>query len=200
SVTCKIRIEAHIVPKMRIGLLIGTDNMKPERMVVDLDEGRIRFSGHNGAHTPLFPSFRAPKPYPKKIVATEQKTIRPRQDVSVPFWRKDKKPGYFQPGRDYLFEPSHPKLPLYAALLSDETKCVIAHNINKFTYHLEKGEVLGTLVELLKHHAMTAGVGDPLLALDGGESPLEANSSLSPSTNKEQTTLANGVIIAGSKA
>ncbi|KAI5299786.1 hypothetical protein KEM56_002962, partial [Ascosphaera pollenicola] len=42
SVTCKVRIEAHIVPKMRIGLLIGTDNMKPERMVVDLDEGRIR--------------------------------------------------------------------------------------------------------------------------------------------------------------
>lgn len=196
-VTCKIRIEAHIIPKMPAGLLIGTDNMTPERMNVDLDLQRIQFKGHKGAYTPLQPvKHDSPGP-PHAIKATQPRMLLPGKDCFVPYWRKGVKPGFLRPGKDYLFEPNHPQLSFYAALLSNQTQVVIARNCSPHVYHLENGEVLGTVVELPPMHAMVAGQGDPTIALQEGKKGVEA-SPLTPESDQQKHKLASGVTLAGS--
>ncbi|KZZ96408.1 reverse transcriptase [Ascosphaera apis ARSEF 7405] len=196
-VTCKIRIEAHIIPKMPAGLLIGTDNMTPERMNMDPDLQRIQFKGHKGAYTPLQPikhDFPGP---PHAIKATQPRVLLPGKDCFVPYWRKGVRPGFLRPGKDYLFEPNHPQLSFYAALLSNQTQVVIARNCSPHVYHLEKGEVLGTVVELPPMHAMVAGQGDPTIALQEGKKGVEA-SPLTPESDQQKHKLASGVTLAGS--
>lgn len=200
GVLCRIRIEGFVIPDMKIGLLVGTDNMKPERMVVDLDRGRVTFNGHKGAYSPLHPVRQSARPVVHRVVATESRAIAPGQDALIPFWRRGVKPGYLEDGKDYLFEPCHSKLPLYAALVSAETRHVVVRNHTRHIYHLEKGELLGTIVELPSYHAMVAGVGDPLLALDASEGTFPNSSTLDPDTDQPRRVLSNGVTIAGKEA
>ncbi|KAI5282117.1 hypothetical protein KEM54_002970 [Ascosphaera aggregata] len=46
NVTCRVRVRARVVPALAATLLMGTDNMIPERMLVDLDTRQLVFKGH----------------------------------------------------------------------------------------------------------------------------------------------------------
>ncbi|KZZ88637.1 hypothetical protein AAP_04735 [Ascosphaera apis ARSEF 7405] len=195
-VSCRVQVKALVISRLKAGLLLGTDNMMPERVIIDLDEKRLIFNGHKQAMTPLHPMQKPGTSVPHKVRAQQDVLLAPNKDYSISFWENSVRPKWMRSDCDYLFNPNHTHISLYVSVLDWDSRRVIARNSGPSSYLLKRGECLGTIVEMPPMKAMIAD-GNKESALEGGQEAIKAPP-LNPGTDEEQQVLPNGITIAGS--
>ncbi|KZZ86573.1 Ribonuclease H-like protein [Ascosphaera apis ARSEF 7405] len=194
-VTCRIRVRARVVPVLRAGLLIGTDNMMPERMSVNMDTRRLEFKGHRGAEAPLR-AVRKPHAHPPlTLLSADEVVVPPGCDYRVPFRIKGSGTTLLRKDRDYIFEPSHPQVSFYAAILAYDSQYVIAHNCTGRPYRLSRNTPLGT-IQVVPLTEVYFGEGSHEAALEGG-SQASQDTALHPSSEDPQELTPLGITVAG---
>lgn len=85
SVSCKVKVEAHVIHKLPVGQLLGTDTMMVECIVINLDNRKLVFNGHQEA-TVLFHTVRKTHPSPShKVCAQIEMEVAPGAEVGIPY-------------------------------------------------------------------------------------------------------------------
>ena len=99
--TAFLTMKVHLVNNLKVNILIGTDIMIPQGMIINLEERTCRFEKYQDLIVPIDVVTRT-QPHSKRTIrATSFMTIAPDATTEVPVAYK----GVISDDRDFLFEP-----------------------------------------------------------------------------------------------
>lgn len=149
--------EVHLVKELKANLLIGTDILGPEEVILDLGLGKA-YLGSCKVSIPILVKSRSNSPNGIQRPVHIQKTtiIPPRSIQAVPIHHIQHVPT----NREYLFEPDNVNFAIYAHLISTDTSSILVRNNENTTLTIPRNFKLGHLVELDYPHAFHAGGED----------------------------------------
>ena len=164
--TACFTMEVHIVDDLKANILIGTDTMTPEGMLVDLNTKVLTLAKCQGLQAPLDVVARS-NPHSKRTIRSKSATtIAPGTTVEVPVAYN----GTIPVDRDFLFEPDcaqdlGPTGGVFAHIADATISMVQVHNATTAPVRLPKQAKLGALFEYEHDGAYMANTADAHLAI-----------------------------------
>ena len=143
DITLHFYRELHIVDDLKAGILIGTDIMGIENVVLDLPQRTAIIGSCDNARVSLNVTHRRTRRI-ERVVRIGSNTILPprsKATVAVSYTTIPEE-------RDFLFEPAKNfPVALYAHLVDASTKCIVAENESDLPVTLPKRQRVGRIVE-----------------------------------------------------
>lgn len=164
--TACLTMEVHIVDDLKANILIGTDTMTPQGMIVDLDARSVRLGKCQGLKAPIDVVART-QPHSKRTIRTKAAiTIAPGTTLKVPVAYN----GAIPEDRDFLFEPDcaqdfGPTGGVFAHVVDHTISMVQVYNATVTPVRLPRKARLGALYEYEQDGAFLAAPTDAHLAV-----------------------------------
>ncbi|KAL3428067.1 hypothetical protein PVAG01_01576 [Phlyctema vagabunda] len=146
-----LRHEVHIIDKMKVNMLVGTDVMVPEKIDLLFSKNEMHI-GSCGTTVPVQVRHKAPQGQNFRPVHIKSSTvIPPRGMVTVPIHAIP------QGDRDFLFEPDDVDVvTLYSTIVDDSTSTMLVKNTSDKPVQLQRNMRIGRLYEMEDEHGLTA--------------------------------------------
>ena len=190
--TASLTMEVHLVDDLKANILIGTDTMVPQGMIVDLEERTCKFGKCQGLIVPVDVVART-QPHSKRTIrATSSMTIAPGATTEVPVAYK----GAIPEDRDFLFEPDCPQDfgptgGVFAHVTDSTISMVQVYNATAAPVRIPRKTRLGALFEYEQ---------DGAFLVEASKAPLAAGNVKSWKANLATGILAAAAAFAGMTA
>ena len=163
--TACFTMEVHLVDDLKANILIGTDTMVPQGMLVDLDSRKVKLGKCQGMEVPI--EVTAKPRHATRTIRTKVSTVvAPGATVEVPVSYN----GRIPEDRDFLFEPDcsqnfGPSGGVFAHVVDSTISMVQVYNATAAPVKLPHKAKLGSLFEYEQDGAFLATPEDAPLAV-----------------------------------
>lgn len=149
--TAHIRREVHIVEELPAKMLVGSDIITPEAIIIDMSKKIAIIGSCKGIPVALSVTTRSNQRLYRPILAQKETVISPRSVVAVPITHHNDLPA----DRDFLFEPQYNGVTrrlqqtgaIYAHIVDCNMSHVQVHNASNNAFMIPASTKLGTLIE-----------------------------------------------------
>lgn len=193
SVTGKITIEAHIVPRLESKLLVGIDVLAPEGITMDLTRRVATITSCDNMEFPITlkakPHHRPPRP----VCAAFETVIPPRAQAQISTSLR----GGLEKDRDYIFEPCRQKPAFFAQAVDGNFAFVHAINRTNEPIVVRRKDRIGYISEFDFTEAFQVGTDAAELASSDTRHPNDARPAILPDSTGRETVTPEGITIHG---
>jgi hypothetical protein len=144
QVLARLSVEAHLIDKLAIRLLLGADVLAAEGISLNLDEKRGHIGSCQGAEFDIKIRTKPNHQLSRPVLTAKAITIPPHHEGHIPVKLKSQ----LLADRDFLFEPTFDHLTLYTHAVDTDFTFVQAQNKSNNTTKIPRNTRLGTLSDM----------------------------------------------------